>query len=276
MFDEKIKITNSQGTTNKALAYTPDELKIEQSTYVNELAQVVTYIHRPLNVFSLEAIPEWAYQAASLAWNDIRGGRFTTEIFKAETILMQNLIEIAKDGDLQMYDSNGRIDVSTILSVLSQQLGFEDYVSYSPSLLIVHEVLGLGNVSYRGGAMASQGVAVVSLHAIEKLISAAKSNSDFDNANIFTDEQLSTELLRRLIRHELGHLHMLPDVMNGPVVKEKGAHCPGEAVCCMRSASNDEIWIEQIGSEIKHQNQSGNCFCSYCLAQLDALSLSIS
>lgn len=77
------------------------------------------------------------------------------------------------------------------------------------------------------------------------------------------NEPLRLAMIRRTLRHEVGHMFRLPN-RSYNVVQSLGAHCASN-VCTMRQGLSIEEWAILTRSE----EQQSTHFCNYCLADLE-------
>jgi len=76
------------------------------------------------------------------------------------------------------------------------------------------------------------------------------------------DPGLQTELIRRVLRHEVGHMFGLP-IRDNNTIELLGKHCAN--VCTMREGLSVEEWASQLAQE----NSLGLQFCGDCLTDFE-------
>lgn len=204
-------------------------------------------ISNPLEVHLAQS-DEWINEAISQAWRDLGQVSAPTWDFDTEP-----------ESLLREYEAtfNSRhIDASCLSGLLANI--YNPDLSLKPVLIVLPFRAEQDDLILRGGADPETGVLFVSTPAILDLANATKLHqkavNEVETAHLrcsvreLTLEQAIFEVARRLIRHELGHIHGLPKPDKDKTIEINGPHCI--LPCTMRAAKTDEEWIFQLYEEL--------------------------
>lgn len=77
-----------------------------------------------------------------------------------------------------------------------------------------------------------------------------------------TDKETRLRVIRRLLRHEVGHMFGLPSFGRKNTEMKLGRHCTN--VCTMRQGMSSDEWITQL----RQEERAGVQFCGDCMSDL--------
>lgn len=251
----------------------------------HELPAVRRYIEKPLEVrIDTSVQVPWIMRAVEEAWRELRGADLTSECVGKAGIDPDKLRDLS--GMMEHGVLGEAYPASYLMAMLADELHGGD--PQVPSIVVVQGRLKQSESYLRGSAVPETGLAFLSMDQIRDLagdldlhreeikgIVAGDSFIDPSRSVALLEdaESLEFEIAKRVLRHELGHLHGLPIISDRTMSVLNGYHCGDEDLCMMRSAKENETWIRQFHQELLRGELP--CLCAHCQRSLSELMQSV-